>query len=274
MLLGLSLLERVRLGRLKFSFQVLLLLAVYDTGFTPVANASGATDGLDSVEEVSTTTEFEKDATAEAEENITVLEVSNSESKPTGLALDDLDLETVQTASVEIPAVENSVDIAQVTSVSELSDVEPDDWAFTALQRLVEEYGCLEGYPDRTFRGDRAMTRYEFAAGLNACLDVVLQLVSGGDDLSDLDRLQEEFAVELEAVRAQVTDLEANVAELQANQFSTTTKLRGSVFSYLSYATANGDILSERASATNPFAGGRDANGDPIVQSIESDIQP
>ncbi len=118
------------------------------------------------------------------------------------------------------------------------------------------------------------MTRYEFAAGLNACLDTVLQLVTGGEDIGELDRLQEEFALELEAVRTQVDDLEANVAELEANQFSTTTKLRGSVFAYLSYATANGDILSERAIATNPFAGGRDANGDPLVQSIESDIQP
>ncbi len=272
MFLSLSLLKRVELRRLKFSFQVLLLLAIYDTSFVRVANAS-ATDSVDSIEEIITTTEFENKLTAEPTEDAT-LEVPNSESKLTGLAIDAVDLEAIQTTSVDIPAAENSVDIAQVTSVSELSDVEPGDWAFTALQRLVEEYGCIEGYPDRTFRGDRAMTRYEFAAGLNACLDVVLQLVSGGDDLSDLDRLQEEFAVELEAVRAQVTDLEANVAELEANQFSTTTKLRGSVFSYISYATANGDILSERAIATNAFAGGRDANGDPIVQSIESDIQP
>src|SRR6476661_1699134 len=61
-------------------------------------------------------------------------------------------------------------DAAQVTSVSQLSDVRPTDWAFQALQSLVERYGCIAGYPDGTFRGNRAMTRYEFAAGLNACL--------------------------------------------------------------------------------------------------------
>jgi len=33
--------------------------------------------------------------------------------------------------------------------------------------------GCLSGYPDATFRGDRPITRYEFAAGLNACLEQV-----------------------------------------------------------------------------------------------------
>ncbi|MFN9829088.1 MAG: porin, partial [Pseudanabaena sp.] len=34
-----------------------------------------------------------------------------------------------------------------VTSVSQLSDVRPTDWAFTALQSLIERYGCIAGYP-------------------------------------------------------------------------------------------------------------------------------
>jgi Carbohydrate-selective porin, OprB family/S-layer homology domain len=127
------------------------------------------------------------------------------------------------------------VQLAQVTSVSELSDVLPSDWAYTALQRLVEEYGCLEGYPDRTFRGNRAMTRYEFAAGLNACLDVVVQLIDSGSngDLDTVRRLQEEFAAELATLRGRVDTLEADVAELESNQFSTTTKLRGQLDSHL-----------------------------------------
>ncbi len=64
--------------------------------------------------------------------------------------------------------------MSQVTSVSQLSDVQPTDWAFQALQSLVERYGCIAGYPDGTFRGNRALTRYEFAAGLNACLNLRL----------------------------------------------------------------------------------------------------
>ncbi|HEY9909821.1 MAG TPA: S-layer homology domain-containing protein, partial [Thermosynechococcaceae cyanobacterium] len=39
----------------------------------------------------------------------------------------------------------------QVTSISQLTDVKPTDWAFQALQPLVERYGCLAGYPDKTF---------------------------------------------------------------------------------------------------------------------------
>ena len=124
--------------------------------------------------------------------------------------------------------------ISQVTSVSQLSDVQPTDWAFQALQSLVERYGVIAGYPDGTFRGNRAMTRYEFAAGLNAALDRVNELIAAGsanavrrEDLATLQRLQEEFAAELATIRGRVDALEAQTAELEANQFSTTTKLVG-----------------------------------------------
>ncbi|MEM9088048.1 MAG: iron uptake porin [Cyanobacteria bacterium P01_F01_bin.53] len=138
------------------------------------------------------------------------------------IAAEEISVEPVADVVVAEP-----IELAQVTSVSELSDVQPGDWAFTALQRLVEEYGCLEGYPDRTYRGNRALTRYEFAAGLNACLDVVIQLIGEGSQLDEIRRLQEEFAAELATIRGRVDTLEADVAELEANQFSTTTKLRG-----------------------------------------------
>jgi hypothetical protein len=121
-----------------------------------------------------------------------------------------------------------------VTSVSQLSDVKPTDWAFTALQSLVERYGCIAGYPDRTFRGRQATSRYEFAAGLNACLDKINEIISAGladkvskEDLATLQKLQEEFAAELATLRGRVDALDAKVTKLEAQQFSTTTKLRG-----------------------------------------------
>ncbi|AFZ03781.1 iron uptake porin [Calothrix sp. PCC 6303] len=122
----------------------------------------------------------------------------------------------------------------QVTSVSQFSDVQPTDWAFQALQSLVERYGCIAGYPNGTYRGNRALTRYEFAAGLNACLDRVNELIATAtadlvtkQDLATLQRLQEEFSAELATLRGRVDSLEARTAELEANQFSTTTKLVG-----------------------------------------------
>jgi BMFP domain-containing protein YqiC len=148
-----------------------------------------------------------------------------------------------------------STPVGQVTSVSQLSDVQPTDWAFQALQSLVERYGCIAGYPDGTYRGNRAMTRYEFAAGLNACLNRVNELIASAtsdlvrkEDLATLQRLQEEFAAELATLRGRVDALEARTAELEANQFSTTTKLAGEViFSPAAIVGDNKAVPSGRA---------------------------
>ncbi len=164
---------------------------------------------------------------------------------PAGGQLVDLCLVASLLSLGAMPAVAQTTDLsnhqksntlAQVTSVSQLSDVQPTDWAFQALQSLVERYGCIAGYPNGTFRGNRALTRYEFAAGLNACLDRVNELIATAtdqsvskEDLTTLQRLQEEFGSELAQLRGRVDALEANTAQLEANQFSTTTKLSGEV---------------------------------------------
>ncbi|HEY9833422.1 MAG TPA: iron uptake porin, partial [Stenomitos sp.] len=127
----------------------------------------------------------------------------------------------------------NAASQDQVTNVSQLSDVRPTDWAYEALRSLVERYGCIAGYPDGTFRGNRAMTRYEFAAGLNACLQQIeRQLGQSGDyatkaDLETLQRLVDEFRTELATLGTRVDQLEGRVAFLEDHQFSTTTKLAG-----------------------------------------------
>lgn len=140
----------------------------------------------------------------------------------------------------------------QVTSVSQLSDVKPDDWAFQALQSLVERYGCIAGYPDGTYRGNRALTRYEFAAGLNACLDRVNELTTAAvaavvkkEDLATLQKLQSEFAAELATLRGRVDALEALTTTLQNQQFSTTSRLNVLTSFNVSHAFASGDVRAE-----------------------------
>ena len=149
--------------------------------------------------------------------------------------------------------------LGQVTSVSQLSDVAPTDWAFQALQSLVERYGCISGYPDGTFRGNRAMTRYEFAAGVNQCLDRITELIAAAtadlvtrDDLAVLERLQEEFAAELAEIENRVDVLEARTEILESQQFSTTTKFSGEIMIYFADAfgeeagEVNGAVLHNR----------------------------
>lgn len=162
------------------------------------------------------------------------LQVSNNPSTDSEI-IRAINTELVQSKPVKTSDRSNPILNAQsVTSVSQLSDVKPTDWAFTALQSLVERYGCIAGYPDSTFRGKQATSRYEFAAGLNACLDKINEIISAGladkvsqEDLATLKKLQEEFATELATLRGRVDSLDAKTTKLEAQQFSTTTKLFG-----------------------------------------------
>jgi hypothetical protein len=137
-------------------------------------------------------------------------------------------------------AVNQYASSEQVTSINQLSDVQPTDWAYQALSNLVERYGCVAGYPNGTYGGGKAMTRYEAAALLNACLDRVTE------QTDELKRLADEFRNELTVIQGRVSKLEAQVGQLEATQFSTTTKLRGEANFVIgnvdNYTTKGGDV--------------------------------
>ena len=153
----------------------------------------------------------------------------------------------------EIGNYNKTSSMGQVTSVSQLRDVSPTDWAYEALRSLVERYGCIVGYPDRTFRGNRALSRYEFAAGLNACMQQMERLLAQSmavlqEDIELLKRLMREFEIELAYLGARVDNLEGRVAFLEDHQFSTTTKLGGEVIFALTqnFAEDNQAIFADR----------------------------
>jgi hypothetical protein len=124
-------------------------------------------------------------------------------------------------SDLNLAGVEKYASAEQVTSISQFSDVQPTDWAYQALGNLIERYGCVAGYPNGTYMGGKALSRYEAAALLNACLDRVTEVTD------ELKRLTKEFAAELAVLKGRVDGLEAQVTTLEAQQFSTTTKLRG-----------------------------------------------
>ncbi|MBD1839656.1 carbohydrate porin [Coleofasciculus sp. FACHB-64] len=147
-------------------------------------------------------------------------------------------------ASQEIPAatqpndagLENIADgdesadpMSQLTSVDQLTDVTPEDWSYQALKNLTERYGVISGYPDGSFRGNRSLSRYEFAAALNAALEKIFTQPQGipQDDLATLQRLQQDYATELAEVKGRVDNLESRTAQLENHQFSTNTRLFG-----------------------------------------------
>ena len=153
-------------------------------------------------------------------------------------------------AELNLDGVNKYASEEQVTSISQFSDVKPTDWAYQALSNLIERYGCVAGYPDGTYKGGKAMTRFEAAALLNACLDRVTEVTD------ELKKLMAEFEKELAILKGRVDGLEAKVGELEANQFSTTTKLKGIATMVLGGATNGANA------ANNPNFGlnGNDAS--------------
>ena len=138
--------------------------------------------------------------------------------------------------------------LSQVTNVNQLRDVSPTDWAYEALRSLVDRYGCISGFPNQTYRGNQALSRYEFAAGLNSCLNQIERLIASQgsvsqEDLDSVNRLAQEFEAELATIGGRVDELESRTAVLEDNQFSTTTKLKGEVI--FAIADTFGDIGGE-----------------------------
>ncbi len=143
-------------------------------------------------------------------------------------------------------------ELGQVTNVNQLRDVSPGHWAYDALKKLIERYGCIRGYEDGTYRGNNPVTRYEFAVTLSDCIQAIERLIAASNenssrpsrrpvidrgDLSRLQRLVSEFEAELAVLGSRVDDLEGRVDFLEDHQFSTTTKLKASVLFTLAGAS-------------------------------------
>ncbi len=191
-------------------------------------------------------------------------------------------------------SLEESNGMSQITNVQQLRDVSPTDWAYEALRSLVDRYGCISGFPKRTaqageetspdvssqtYRGSQPLSRYEFAAGLNSCLNQIERLIASSqnvssEDVATIQRLSQEFEAELATLGGRVDSLESQVAVLEDSQFSTTTKFSGNVFFNLTGATASDDVLAETVNLDAPLnlrRAGRDANNNPIVSNITED---
>jgi len=139
--------------------------------------------------------------------------------------------------------------LAQVNRVQDLRDIQPTDWSYQALQNLIERYGCISGFPDSTYQGERGVSRAEFIAGLNSCLNSIEKRIAQTEnvpqaDIDTLLRLMQEFQSELAILQGRTDGAQARLQDLEATQFSSTTKLQGeAVF-------AGADILSAGEAST------------------------
>ena len=116
------------------------------------------------------------------------------------------------TAGVLAATATVSPAVAQVTSVSQLRDVQPTEWSYQAISNLISRYGCVAGYPDGTFRPGQPATRSELAALTNACLDNITQFYTEAD-AKLAAALRAEFSREIAATNSRVSALELAAAQ-------------------------------------------------------------
>ncbi len=83
------------------------------------------------------------------------------------------------------------------------SDVPADHWSYDAVVELAQA-GVIEGYGDGSFRGDKAITRYEMAQMIAKAMTKDLN----GDTKATLDKLAAEYADELNNLGVRVDALE------------------------------------------------------------------
>jgi hypothetical protein len=121
--------------------------------------------------------------------------------------------------------------IESIPSVSKLKNIHTRDWEYRALQSLAQSYNCTSQW--QSDRRNSPISRYEFAVGLNNCLQRIDTITISQQDLIILQRLQQDFAQELARLTTKVEQLKTNITQLESQQFSTTTKFNGQALFFL-----------------------------------------
>ena len=110
---------------------------------------------------------------------------------------------------------------APAFAASSYDDVPADHWAYNSLEYLSDQ-GVLEGYPDGYFKGDRTLTRYEFAQAIARMLDTVEDGPGDASVEAMMQSLRTEFSDQLaeidrklDASTAQVQDLDMRVSDIE-----------------------------------------------------------
>ena len=91
-----------------------------------------------------------------------------------------------------------------------LADVPKDHWSYEAVNQLVKD-GIIEGMPDGTYAGDRAISRYEMAVIVARATDKMEQ--ANIADRALIEKMQSEYDSELKTIKDDVADLKNKVGK-------------------------------------------------------------
>jgi len=130
------------------------------------------------------------------------------------------------------------------TPATQFSDVQPQEWSYQAIENLNARYGCLAGFPDKTFRPGQPATRGQMAALVNACLDRISEYQSADDA---------RVAAALQAQAAKWSGLSNRVRTLEV---AAATKANG-IGNYI----GAGVLLDQQGVAGNGFSANKTVGG-------------
>lgn len=144
--------------------------------------------------------------------------------------------------------------INTINAIEQLQDIKPTDWSYEALRNLSDRYGCIGGFDDGTYKGEKNISRAEFAAGLNSCLNKIEGIIGNSNpipqnDINTVLKLMQEFQSDLAILQGITDGAQAKLEDLEATQFSTTSKLKGETVFGLSNILSDEDqntILGSR----------------------------
>ncbi|WP_218079342.1 S-layer homology domain-containing protein [Anthocerotibacter panamensis] len=135
--------------------------------------------------------------------------------KPTQPQVEQKPEPSAERFALRVPTFFNPQATPRITQTTLTQDqkVDPESWAYQAM-RSLKERGVLQGYPDGTFRGDRPVSRDEFAAGLNTALSKVFESFANAsgqvtrDDLVAMRQLLADFKQELTGLSRRLDAME------------------------------------------------------------------
>lgn len=93
-----------------------------------------------------------------------------------------------------------------------LADVPKDHWSYQAVDQLVKD-GIIEGMPDGTYAGDRAISRYEMAVIVARATDKME--AANIADRALIEKMQAEYGSELKTLAGDVKDLKEQVGKVK-----------------------------------------------------------
>lgn len=177
------------------------------------------------------------------------------------------------------------------------ADVPTDHWAYQAVNDLQQK-GFIIGYPDGTFGGKRAMTRYEFAMAISRLWQEVSKPGTGergekgeqGDvgpagpqgspgvtpeELSEIKRLAQEFKDELSRLGVDVDQLKKDVASLKDRVSAVEEEQKRVKITLRGDMIAQGTAIKreDRKGASGNFPGSVDIDGRPLGAAKDSPNQ-